>query len=178
MVVEFGSFGGWREADGAKPSPEFGCSRIVNSGVYYHSGFSPAGEGVIVRKATAKTAAPDRPQFGGFDERGLPAGGLWLRLRDAAGVFGVGLEAVRRWRVEPSFPPELEFESGGRLWLNVVGLIYWRLDRIRERRGCSAAEAVELLRPAFKGLPIDSAGRLKGWFAGEAAPVGYGDSGE
>jgi len=128
-------------------------------------------------KRNRRPEAPDRPPFGGFDERGLPAGGLWLRLRDAASVFGVGVGAIHKWRVEPSFPPELEFDSGGRLWLNIAGLIFWRLNRIRERRKCSAAEAVELLRPSFKGLPVDAEGRLKGWFSGEAAPVGCGDSG-
>jgi len=117
-----------------------------------------------------RAAAPNCPQLVGFNERGLPGGGLWLQLRDCAGVFGVTVEAVRKWRTDPEFPEELEFESGGRVWLNLVGLVLWRLNQIRQRRGCSAAEAVEHLRPCFRGLPVNADGKLRGWFAGEAAP--------
>ncbi|MFN9287422.1 MAG: hypothetical protein ACK6EB_05070, partial [Planctomyces sp.] len=48
-----------------------------------------------------------RPERPGFDERGLPGGGLWLLAKDAAACFGVGLEAVRRWRTDPEFPAAL-----------------------------------------------------------------------
>jgi hypothetical protein len=117
-----------------------------------------------------RAAAPNCPQLAGFNERGLPGGGLWLQLRDCAGVFGVTVEAVRKWRTNPAFAEELEFEAGGRVWLNLVGLVLWRLDQIRQQRGCSAVEAVEHLRPCFRGLPMNADGKVRGWFAGEAAP--------
>jgi len=106
-----------------------------------------------------------RPERPGFDERGLPGGGLWLLAKDAAACFGVGLEAVRRWRTDPEFPAALAVKYQGRLHLNVVGLLYWRLDSIRRGRNCSAAEAVELLRGKFRGLPVDADGRVCGLFS-------------
>ena len=102
---------------------------------------------------------PDRP---GFDERGLPGGGLWLLAKDAAGCFGVGLEAVRRWRTDPEFPAALAVKCQGRLYLNVVGLLFWRLDSIQRGRNCSATEGVVLLRAKFRGLPVDADGRVCG----------------
>ena len=105
---------------------------------------------------------PERP---GFDERGLPGGGLWLLAKDTAACFGVGLEAVRRWRADPMFPAELETKFRGRLYLNVVGMLYWRLDSIRRGRNCSPAEAVELMRGKFRGLPVGSDGCVRGLFS-------------
>jgi hypothetical protein len=106
-----------------------------------------------------------RPERPGFDERGLPGGGLWLLAKDAAACFGVGMEAVRRWRTDPTFPPQLAVKCRRRCYLNVVGLLFWRLDCIRRGRNCSAAEAVELLRGKFRGLPVDADGRVRGLFS-------------
>jgi len=104
------------------------------------------------------------PRLSGFDDQGRPGGGGWLTTEQVAGMFGVGCEAVRRWRTDPRFPDDAEHHSEGRIWLNPIRILWWRLDCLQERRGMSAAEAVAAMESSFHGWPIEEDGKLAGWF--------------
>ena len=105
-----------------------------------------------------------QPQRGGFDDNGRPGGGLWLSIGQTAELFSVGCEAVRKWRVDPEFPEDAEVRVEGRVWLNPIRILFWRLDCLRQRRSMTAAQAVEAMRASFRGLPGDESGKLAGWF--------------
>jgi hypothetical protein len=123
------------------------------------------GEGGMAGKSRSKKRGElSPPRLSGFDEHGRPGGGGWLQIEQVAEMFSVGCEAVRKWRTDPRFPDDAEHHSGGRVWLNPIRILWWRLDRLRERRGMTAAEAVAALRPSFRGWPVDDDGELMGWF--------------
>ena len=64
-----------------------------------------------------------------FDERGRPRGGLWLDLSDTAKTFGVTVSAVHSWRRDASWLPRFEGLHGGRVFLNVVQVFFWRCEK-------------------------------------------------
>jgi len=121
-----------------------------------------------MRKATpqvgTKTQVTPQPQRGGFDDNGRPGGGVWLSIEQCAGAFSVGCEAVRKWKIDPGFPEDAEIRVDGRVWLNPIRILYWRLDCLRQRRNMTPQQAVETMRTSFRGLPVDENGQLVGWF--------------
>ena len=79
-----------------------------------------------------KPAKPSPADHAGeycHDERGRPRGGLWLDLSDTAKTFGVTVGAVHAWRRDASWLPRFEGLHGGRVFLNVVQVFFWRCER-------------------------------------------------
>jgi len=137
----------------------------VNLVLYY---FPARGIGGGVRSAPGKYPAPDvvRAAVGGFCERGLPVGGLWVSLNDLASSFNVTTEGVRRWRQDPTFPTaEAVAGIAGRPLFNVVRVLFWRIDKARSGGRVSVAEAVAIVDKEFQGLPVGPDGQLRGLFS-------------